>query len=195
MKELAGGADDWQTAGDPALRITWDQVCCFDMIKYFKLLGKKHLKRHCDSNMLPWGRFGSMPQMSLWWHRAGLMCCAQRARHVSWRAFQAGGRFQPSGMAECMRALTSCSVDRVRGASASMPCVISGFRVSGEGAGAVTSVLLSSRLVDGVELLARLLHPEAVSKTLADGLVQKLDLANGQRCRQRALPSHFHNYT
>ena len=28
MKELAGGADDWQTAGDAALRVTWDQVGC-----------------------------------------------------------------------------------------------------------------------------------------------------------------------
>lgn len=26
VKELAGGADEWQQAGDAPLRITWDQV-------------------------------------------------------------------------------------------------------------------------------------------------------------------------
>ncbi len=48
--------------------------------------------------------------------------------------------------------------------------------------------------MDGVELLARILHPQVVSKQLPDGMVQKLDLSNGQRCRQQALQSHFQNY-
>ena len=32
MKELAGGNDDWQLPGDPAVRIDWDQVLDFAAI-------------------------------------------------------------------------------------------------------------------------------------------------------------------
>ncbi len=38
VKELAGGSDEWQQAGDPPLRITWDQVCCWNARIQFSLL-------------------------------------------------------------------------------------------------------------------------------------------------------------
>jgi hypothetical protein len=51
------------------------------------------------------------------------------------------------------------------------------------------------RLVDGVEAMARMLHPELVSRRIPDGVVRKLSLSGGQRCRQSALPGLFLAYT
>ncbi len=51
------------------------------------------------------------------------------------------------------------------------------------------------RLVDGVEAMARMLHPTLVHTRIADGLVRKITLSNGQRCRQSALASCFAAYT
>jgi hypothetical protein len=49
--------------------------------------------------------------------------------------------------------------------------------------------------VDGVEAVARMLHPELVSRRIPDGAVRKLSLSGGQRCRQSTLPGHFTAYT
>lgn len=54
--------------------------------------------------------------------------------------------------------------------------------------------MASCRLVDGVELLARILHPTAVERRCPEGMVQKVALSTGQRCRQRALAGHFQPY-
>ena len=51
------------------------------------------------------------------------------------------------------------------------------------------------RLVDGVEAMARMLHPDLVSQRIPDGVVRKLSLSGGQRCRQSALPGLFLAYT
>ena len=50
------------------------------------------------------------------------------------------------------------------------------------------------RLVDGVEAMARMLHPDLVSRRIPDGIVRKLSLSGGQRCRQSALPGLFLAY-
>lgn len=55
-------------------------------------------------------------------------------------------------------------------------------------------LLLHGRLVDGVEALARMLHPDQVSRRVPDGTACKLALSGGQRCRQSALPGLFHPY-
>uniref|UniRef100_A0A061S2I4 Cobyrinic acid a,c-diamide synthase n=1 Tax=Tetraselmis sp. GSL018 TaxID=582737 RepID=A0A061S2I4_9CHLO len=47
------------------------------------------------------------------------------------------------------------------------------------------------RLVDGVELLAHILHPETVDCTIPHGQVLKLRLCGGQRCRGSLLPNYF----
>ena len=47
------------------------------------------------------------------------------------------------------------------------------------------------RLVEGVELLAHILHPLAVPATAAAKGVLKLALSGGQRCRQRLLSNYF----
>ena len=50
------------------------------------------------------------------------------------------------------------------------------------------------RLVEGVEVLARLLHPELMAKIIPDGVCFKLELPEGQRCRPSTLPDHFHSF-
>lgn len=47
------------------------------------------------------------------------------------------------------------------------------------------------RLVDGVELLAHILHPSAVPAPTAAKGVLKLALSGGQRCRQRLMCNYF----
>lgn len=51
------------------------------------------------------------------------------------------------------------------------------------------------RVVGGVEAMARMLHPDLVHKRIPDGLVRKITLSNGQRCRQSALASCFAAYS
>lgn len=51
------------------------------------------------------------------------------------------------------------------------------------------------RLVDGVEVLSRIMHPTVVTLRCPERMVMKLGLSGGQRCRQGALSSHFHEYT
>ncbi|KAK9828636.1 hypothetical protein WJX72_001237 [[Myrmecia] bisecta] len=51
------------------------------------------------------------------------------------------------------------------------------------------------RLVDGVEILSRILHPDLVSKRVPEKMVLKLSLHGGQRCRQRLLPNYFVPYS
>jgi hypothetical protein len=55
--------------------------------------------------------------------------------------------------------------------------------------------LLSFRLVEGVEALARMLHPDLVTARIPGDLVRKLTLSGGQRCRQSALASCFKAYS
>ena len=50
---------------------------------------------------------------------------------------------------------------------------------------------LQCRLVDGVEVLARILHPDLVSKTVPAATVMKLSLHGGQRCRPHMLQQYF----
>lgn len=50
------------------------------------------------------------------------------------------------------------------------------------------------RLVEGVEALARMIHPTVVGKRCPDKAVCKLALTGGQRCRQRLLPNYFLPY-
>ena len=50
------------------------------------------------------------------------------------------------------------------------------------------------RLVDGVEVLARILHPDQVSKTIPVATVMKLSLLGGQRCRPHMLHQYFKPY-
>lgn len=50
------------------------------------------------------------------------------------------------------------------------------------------------RLVEGVEVLAHILHPQVVAKKAGCGTVLKLSLHGGQRCRQRLLPNYFVPY-
>jgi hypothetical protein len=45
--------------------------------------------------------------------------------------------------------------------------------------------------VEGVEVLARLLHPDAVMRRCPENAVLKLALQGGQRCRQRLVPNYF----
>ncbi len=47
------------------------------------------------------------------------------------------------------------------------------------------------RLVDGAELLAAILHPQLVSRRSGAGLVLKLSLSAGQRCRHCLVPNYF----
>eukprot|EP00891_Asterochloris_glomerata_P004701 jgi/Astpho2/4701/e_gw1.00067.491.1_t len=48
------------------------------------------------------------------------------------------------------------------------------------------------RLVEGVQLLANLLHPELISSNLSsDDAVMRLALRGGQRCRPKMLASYF----
>eukprot|EP00873_Tetraselmis_striata_P026173 jgi/Tetstr1/446437/TSEL_033979.t1 len=47
------------------------------------------------------------------------------------------------------------------------------------------------RLVDGIEILARILHPEAMPARVPEGAVLKLTLSGGRRCRHRLLPNYF----
>ncbi len=51
------------------------------------------------------------------------------------------------------------------------------------------------RLVEGVEMLARILHPDLVARKIRPGLCMKLSLHGGQRCRQRLLPNYFVPYS
>jgi hypothetical protein len=46
-------------------------------------------------------------------------------------------------------------------------------------------------LVDGIEILARILHPEACHERVPEGAVLKLTLSGGRRCRHRLLPNYF----
>ena len=50
------------------------------------------------------------------------------------------------------------------------------------------------RLVDGVEVLARIFHPHLMAKIIPDGACFKLELPEGQRCRPSHLPDHFHSF-
>ncbi|KAL3138055.1 hypothetical protein ABBQ38_005288 [Trebouxia sp. C0009 RCD-2024] len=50
------------------------------------------------------------------------------------------------------------------------------------------------RLVDGVEVLARILHPDQISKTIPVATVMKLSLHGGQRCRPHMLHQYFKPY-
>ena len=45
--------------------------------------------------------------------------------------------------------------------------------------------------VEGVEMLARMLHPDVVQQRCPEGSVLKLALQGGQRCRQRLVPTYF----
>lgn len=56
------------------------------------------------------------------------------------------------------------------------------------------SVAWWCRLVDGVEVLARILHPHLVSKTIPAATVMKLLLHGGQRCRPQMLHQYFKPY-
>ncbi|BDA43551.1 Uncharacterized ABC transporter substrate-binding lipoprotein [Coccomyxa sp. Obi] len=47
------------------------------------------------------------------------------------------------------------------------------------------------RIVDGVEVLARILHPDLVLRRCPEKAVLKLALHGGQRCRQRLVPNYF----
>ena len=47
------------------------------------------------------------------------------------------------------------------------------------------------RLVEGVELLAHLLHPKRVPHPEGVPQALKLQLSGSQRCRQRLLPNYF----
>jgi hypothetical protein len=49
--------------------------------------------------------------------------------------------------------------------------------------------------VEGVEMLARILHPDLVARKIRPGLCMKLSLHGGQRCRQRLLPNYFVPYS
>ena len=53
------------------------------------------------------------------------------------------------------------------------------------------ALCLLDRLVEGVELLAHILHPSAVPTHAAAKGVLKLALSGGQRCRQRLLSNYF----
>lgn len=50
------------------------------------------------------------------------------------------------------------------------------------------------RLVEGVEMLARILHPDLVTKRCLDKTVLKLSLHSNQRCRQKLLANYFLPY-
>ncbi|EIE19487.1 hypothetical protein COCSUDRAFT_38301 [Coccomyxa subellipsoidea C-169] len=50
------------------------------------------------------------------------------------------------------------------------------------------------RIVDGVEVLARILHPDLVLRRCPEKAVLKLALHGGQRCRQRLVPNYFLPY-
>ena len=45
--------------------------------------------------------------------------------------------------------------------------------------------------VEGVERLARMLHPDLVQQRCPEGSARKLALQGGQRCRQRLVPNYF----
>ena len=47
------------------------------------------------------------------------------------------------------------------------------------------------RLVDGVQILARILHPSLVDAEAPDGSCMKLNIPQGQRCRPHQLRTHF----
>eukprot|EP00897_Mesotaenium_endlicherianum_P002058 jgi/Mesen1/1880/ME000143S00932 len=51
------------------------------------------------------------------------------------------------------------------------------------------------RLVDGVEILAHLLHPSCFTSKVPPGAVLKLDLGPGQRCRPDEIHKHFQPYS
>jgi hypothetical protein len=51
------------------------------------------------------------------------------------------------------------------------------------------------RIVEGVELLARILHPEHVDLKAPPGAVLKLWLSRGQRCRPRQLRNFFQPFS
>jgi iron complex transport system substrate-binding protein len=51
------------------------------------------------------------------------------------------------------------------------------------------------RLVDGAELLGAILHPHAVPRRGGAGLVLKLSLSAGQRCRHCLVPNYFVAWT
>ena len=55
--------------------------------------------------------------------------------------------------------------------------------------GGVCGVL--SDQAEGVEVLARLLHPDAIMRRCPENAVLKLALQGGQRCRQRLVPNYF----
>ena len=50
------------------------------------------------------------------------------------------------------------------------------------------------RLVNGVEVLARILHPGMVGKAVPANIVMKLALHGGQRCRPHMLQKYFKPY-
>ena len=55
--------------------------------------------------------------------------------------------------------------------------------------------MVPCRLVDGVEAMARMLHPDLFGKRIAEHVVRKLTLSGGQRCRQSALSGMFAAYS
>ena len=52
-------------------------------------------------------------------------------------------------------------------------------------------IIVLLRLVEGVELLAHLLHPKRVPAPEGIAATLKLRLSGAQRCRQRLLPNYF----
>ena len=50
------------------------------------------------------------------------------------------------------------------------------------------------KLVEGVEMLGRILHPQRVHKQAPEGKCCKLSLTGGRRCRPRQLPGFFLPY-
>lgn len=47
------------------------------------------------------------------------------------------------------------------------------------------------RVVDGVQILARILHPDVVPQRAPENAVLKLSLRGGQRCRQKLIQNYF----
>ena len=51
------------------------------------------------------------------------------------------------------------------------------------------------RLVDGIEMLGRILHPEAVKGKIPRDRALKLTLSGGRRCRQSLLHNYFEPFS
>lgn len=58
-----------------------------------------------------------------------------------------------------------------------------------------TEVRLHCRIVHGVEILARILHPDLWPHRVPENSVLKLSLKGGQRCRQRLIHNYFAMYS